>query len=199
MFWHKRSRVTHLVAGLGNPGKKYEDTLHNAGFRVVKEISRLCGNDRAKKRGSYIYTETDCCDKRVALIQPLTYMNLSGNAVGAALRWYGLAPQDLIVVYDDMDLKPGAIRLKARGGAGGHKGVASVMDTLKTDLFYRVRIGIGKPSSKEDTRSFVLAGATEDGHKIANAEGKAAEAVIVLINEGIEAAMNKFNETKTVS
>ena len=193
MFWQKKSKISHLVAGLGNPGKKYEDTLHNAGFRVIDELSRQCGNETAKKRGSYIYSETVCGDKRVALIQPLTYMNLSGDAVGAALRWYKLAPHDLTVVYDDMDLKPGAIRLRPRGGAGGHKGLASVIKVLNTDLFCRVRIGIGRPLSKDDTKSFVLAGSAEEGDKIASAEKKAAEAVIVLINEGIETAMNKYN------
>ncbi len=193
MFWSKKNNFVSLIAGLGNPGRKYEETLHNAGFRVVQEVSRLCGDTRMKKRGSYLYTETSFSEKKIVLIQPLTYMNLSGNAVGDALRWYGLSAKSLTLVYDDMDLEPGVVRLRTRGGTGGHKGVASVIDVLGTDIFNRVRIGIGKPSQKSHTKSFVLAAAGEEAGLIAMAEKKAAEAVIFMVSEGIEATMNKFN------
>ncbi|MFY9114027.1 MAG: aminoacyl-tRNA hydrolase, partial [Dethiobacteria bacterium] len=139
MFRKREKACKKLIVGLGNPGKEYEHSLHNIGFRVIEGVSGKLGGGQVRKRGSYLYAEKDYQGIRVVLVQPLTYMNLSGRAVAEALRWYRLSPKQLMVIYDDMDLERGVIRLRPQGGSGGHRGIASIIENLGTECFYRLR------------------------------------------------------------
>lgn len=193
MLWRRRKSFSHIVAGLGNPGRQYEHTLHNAGYRVVEKLAAKTGEKKVRKRGSYLYAETAYGELKIALIQPLTFMNLSGKAIAESLRWYRLLPENLTVVYDDMDLEPGVIRLRPQGGSGGHRGVASVIENLGTDKFSRLRVGIGRPPSGVGVKSFVLGKTGTEEKTFSDAEDLAVEAILTLLTEGIEAAMNKYN------
>lgn len=193
----------HLIVGLGNPGRQYEQTRHNAGWLVVDELARrwrvsvdrsrftaLCGeatpdDGRAASTGS----------SRVLLLKPLTYMNLSGRSVIEALQWHKLPISRLLVISDDLDLPPGRIRVRAAGSSGGQKGLAHITQVLGTDAFARVRVGIGKPRHPgQDTISHVL-GVPEPDESPAFEQGVrlAADAAQVWLTGGIEAAMNRFN------
>lgn len=193
MLWRRRKSFSHLVAGLGNPGRQYENTLHNVGYRVAEKLSVKTGDNTVRRRGSYLYNETGYEGIRFVIIQPLTYMNLSGKAVADSLRWYRLLPDNLTVVYDDMDLEPGSVRLRPGGGSGGHRGIGSVMDSLGTDRFSRLRVGVGRPPSGVEAKHYVLGKSGVEKEVFAEAEERAANALLTLLTEGIEATMNKYN------
>ncbi len=187
----------YLIVGLGNPGRKYRLTRHNAGFMVVDRIAELAGikirgfNYKARV-GKGKYKGQD-----LVLIKPRTYMNLSGVSVKAALDSLRIKKDNLLVVHDDLDLAPGRVKVKRGGGTGGHKGLASIMEKLGTNQFARVRIGIGKPGREGDTIDHVLETfGPEDLEKIKEAIEIGAEAALFAMSEGIEPAMNKFNSSK---
>lgn len=183
------------VVGLGNPGKEYADTPHNAGFSVVDELAaelscRLSRSWRFRADTG----EAAIGGEKVLLAKPRTYMNRSGEAVAAILRWRRLGPQDLIVVLDDADLDAGRLRIRPGGSSGGHKGLASVIACLGTDEFARVRIGIGRRRRGEDLTAHVLAPlGPEERRRMRPAIRSAAEAVRCVVEFGCEAAMNRFN------
>ncbi len=185
-----------LVVGLGNPGREYERTRHNVGFMVVERMADAAGatfrrSHRAEARCAAADVEGA---GRVILAEPLTYMNASGEAVAALMRWHRAAPADLVVVYDDVDLPVGALRLRPKGGAGGHKGVRSVIERLGTDGFARVRIGVGRGPEQRDMVDHVLSAfAREERPAIEAAVERAAEAVRAVVRDGVERAMNEFN------
>ncbi len=194
----RRSKKTfsYVIAGLGNPGAKYAFTRHNAGFRVINRLLEEIGStqDAVKKRDGYLGAEVKINDIQVVLIQPVTFMNRSGKAVAAALRRYELPPGQLLLVYDDLDLSPGVIRIKVRGGSGGHRGVASVIETLNEGDFPRLRIGVGRPPEGTEVYDYVLSPPTgEEARQLETGEQLAAEAVVGIISEGAEDAMNKYN------
>ncbi len=194
MLWKKGKTVEQLIVGLGNPGKKYEHSLHNVGFRVITRVFRKLGGGQVRRRGFYVYAEKDYRGKRLVLLQPLTYMNLSGRAVIEALRWYKLQPAQLMVIYDDMDLERGVIRLRPQGGSGGHKGIVSIIESLGTEHFSRLRVGVDRPPPGMEPEFYLLkTRGVADSEIMARAEEKAAEAILVMIDEGLDAAMNKFN------
>ena len=130
----------------------------------------------------------------MVLLQPLTYMNLSGRAVIESLRWYKLQPAQLMVIYDDIDLERGVIRLRPQGGSGGHKGIVSIIESLGTEHFSRLRVGVDRPPPGMEPEFYLLkTRGVADSEIMARAEEKAAEAILVMIDEGLDAAMNKFN------
>jgi PTH1 family peptidyl-tRNA hydrolase len=192
--------IEKMICGLGNPGPSYANTRHNAGFRVVAGIAFTRGiKDAAWATNSGLarFCAAEIEGVAVALVQPLTFMNLSGQAVRPLLRRYNLAPADLLVIHDDLDLPFGAIRLRAAGSAGGHRGVQSIIDDLGTQEFARLRIGIGHPPEGEDAVAYVLGlvpwdlrqqwgGVLEQA--VAAAQGWA--------SLGLETAMNRFNTNR---
>lgn len=184
-----------VVVGLGNPGKDYEGTRHNVGFRVVESLADEA--DASFKRQARMNARTCGCEVggvRVLLVEPLTFMNLSGDAVGAVLRWNRLGPEDLTVVYDDADLPTGALRIRPKGGPGGHNGMKSVIERLGTDDFVRIRIGVGRDPGGQGLVDHVLgAFSREERPAIDEAVKQAATAVKVLVREGVDRAMNQFN------
>ena len=182
-----------LIVGLGNPGRQYARTRHNIGFMVVDRIAERSG---ASFRGRYDgrFAETAIGDARIALLEPETFMNLSGKSVAAAARFYKLAPQDVIVVYDDIELEFDRVRAKAGGGLKGHNGLRSMADSLGTPDFLRVRCGVGRPR-RGDPRSvadYVL-GAFYEDEDPADLIERAADCAEAILADGIDEAERRFS------
>jgi PTH1 family peptidyl-tRNA hydrolase len=186
-----------LVVGLGNPGDEYRHTRHNVGADVVEILARRHGGRLKKGKERAHADEVRIDGKRVALAIPTTYMNDSGQAVVALVRRYGVEPEQLVIVHDELDLPPAALKVKAGGGLAGHNGLRSIKQHLHTDAFLRVRIGVGKPVSKERGADHVLNrfGKRERAEIDVTLE-HAADAVECIATEGVEVAMNRYN-TKT--
>lgn len=185
------------MVGLANPGPDYEGTRHNAGADAVRVLSRRCGTGRLRpeKGQAAVIEEVQIAGRRVALAVPTTYMNESGAAVRPLLRRFGVEdPSHLVIVHDELDLPPGKIRVKLGGGLAGHKGLQSIRDHLHTVEFVRVRIGIGKPPGRQSGADYVLRrpGKAERELLDGAVEG-AADAVELVVTQGIEAAMNRCN------
>ncbi|OQA06604.1 MAG: Peptidyl-tRNA hydrolase [Firmicutes bacterium ADurb.Bin373] len=184
-----------LIAGLGNPGREYAATRHNIGFMVIDRLAHKLGVAVEKKKFKALFGLGQIGSEKVLLVKPQTYMNLSGEAVSAFLRWHKLGPADLIVVFDDMDLPPGKLRLRREGGSGGHKGMESIIMFLGTEGFARLRIGVGKPAQPGfDGARYVLSRpAGEDVKIFEESVNTAAEAIHCLVSAGVESAMNEYN------
>ena len=185
-----------IIAGLGNPGGKYDATRHNIGFHVVDALAAAHNTSINQKKFKSLYTEIRIGSEKVLLVKPQTYMNLSGESIGHWMRYYQLEPEDLLVVYDDMDFEPGEIRLRKNGSAGSHNGMKSIIQHLGTQDFPRLRVGIGK-SPWQDAASFVLSRLTpEEIPLMREAVTTAAEAAVTFVREGIDKAMNRHNRKK---
>lgn len=183
-----------LIAGLGNPGKEYSSSRHNIGFRVIDEISKRLGISLKKKSFRSRFAEALLDGKKLILLKPQTYMNLSGDAVSNVVQFFKILPKELIVVYDEIDLPLGNIKIKTGGGSAGHKGVQSIINCLGDCGFVRVRVGIGKPIQKSEIIGHVLSGFEKEETKIMeDMVVRAADAVLEIILRGLESAMNKFN------
>lgn len=184
-----------LVAGLGNPGPKYEATRHNVGFLTVDRLARDFNVPVAKLMFKALVGQITFGGTKIVLAKPQTYMNLSGNAVAGLLGWFKQLPSELVVIYDDMDLPVGSIRIKAKGGHGGHRGMMSIVEQLGTNEFIRVRIGIGRPDIPEmETADWVLGRfSAEEEPVVKKVVEAAAQAVKSIITDGVEIAMNKYN------
>jgi peptidyl-tRNA hydrolase, PTH1 family len=189
----RASTLDLLVAGLGNPGREYERTRHNAGWLVLDELARRHGGSwRSKFSGSL--SELRIGDARVALLKPETYMNESGRSLGAAARFFKVAPERVLVVHDDVDLETGRLQAREGGGLAGHNGLRSLAQHLGSQDFLRLRIGVGRPG-RGDGRSvadWVLSPfAPEDDAKAL--VSRSADAVETIVAEGLEAAQQRFN------
>lgn len=183
-----------LIAGLGNPGRKYEGTRHNIGYAVLGALSRRLGAVRPKERFQADVVEGELGGHRLLLLAPRTYMNLSGTSVLAARDFYKIPDDQLLVVCDDLNLPLGKLRFRARGTSGGQKGLADVIRRLGTEEFARLRIGIGSPPEGWDPADFVLAHFVPDEVPvIRDAVERAAGAVEEWIGSGIEHCMNRYN------
>lgn len=186
-----------LVIGLGNPGKEYRGTRHNLGFMVVEELSRRHGVRRQEFMHDAVVAWLNFEGEEVVVAKPLTYMNRSGMAVKPLLAALRLNLEDVLVVCDDLDLEPGRIRIRPRGGSGGHRGLDSVISSLGTRDFARLRVGIGRPDSGEDVVNYVLNRfAQEEEELISRAVALAADAVETWIRQGIEKAMTSYNSAE---
>jgi len=185
----------HLIVGLGNPLKKYKGSRHNLGFAVVEKLAIALQSESPSQKHHSLFTVSSYKGNKVLLAQPLTYMNRSGLAVSELLRYYRVSPEDLLVIYDDLDLPPGVIRLKGRGGSAGHRGIQSIINSLDRSDFPRLRIGIGKPPPFMETPDYVLQPITgPDKELIENALDRAVDAALAFVSEGLEAAMNLYNQ-----
>ncbi len=182
-----------IVVGLGNPGPLYCDTRHNIGFMVVEELAADLGIELVKKEASYVWGGGRLNDTDVVIAEPMTFMNRSGLAVKELLERFGLRPSSLIVVYDDCDLPAGRIRIRKRGGSGGHRGVSSIIEELGTEEFTRLRMGIGRPEEGA-LRDYVLAPFKEEELEgVKRAIKRGAEAIKAIIVQGVDRAMNLYN------
>lgn len=184
-----------VIVGLGNPGSAYEGTRHNVGFMTIDRLAHYWqATDFRLEHQALVAKYRHATAGPVLLVKPQTYMNFSGVAVAALLAWYKVTVDNMVVIYDDVDLPLGRIRLRLQGSSGGHRGVASIMAHCRRDDFRRVRIGVGRPPAGMDTADYVMArfAATEQP-VIAQAVETAAAAVACILAEGMERAMNKFN------
>ena len=187
-----------IVVGLGNPGREYAQTRHNVGFMVVDELARRGAAEGPRKKFRAELFEGVLAGQKVVLLKPQTFMNLSGRSVREAVAWYRLPAEDLLVVQDDLDLPFGGLRLRARGTAGGHNGVASVVASLGTTEVPRLKIGIGR--GRADPESYVLARfSPEQERELPDLIVQAADAVELWLAEGIVASMNRVNRRVEVA
>ncbi len=182
-----------MVVGLGNPGSEYVGTRHNMGFKVIDRLAEMLGVDVGKKKFASCFGQGQFGDKKLILLKPQQFMNRSGQAVATAVGFYKLSVSELLVISDEMALVPGAIRLRAKGSAGGHNGLADIIEKLGTNEFARLRVGIGL-SGMIDSVGYVLGKPSKDDRQLLDeAIDRAAEAVKCWVENGTEAAMNEFN------
>lgn len=184
-----------LIAGLGNPGRQYEKTRHNMGFDTIDELidrHRIPQGGIAHKA---MYGKGMIAGEKVLAVKPLTYMNLSGEAIREYVNYYKMDPEtELIVIYDDIDLDPGQIRIRKKGSAGGHNGIKSIIAQIGTQNFYRIKVGVGAKPKGWDLADYVLGRfSPEERELVDKAICDAADAVEMILKDGIEAAMNHYN------
>ena len=183
-----------LIVGLGNPGRKYDQTRHNIGFRVIEEIAEQNNVAIKKKFCDSLVGELMVMGERVLLAKPQTYMNRSGDAVKSLLKQFRGSPEYLVVVYDELDLPFGRIRVRQKGSAAGHRGAMSIIESLAGAPFYRVRVGIGRPPEGVEAADFVLKSFLPDEiEQLDEVISRAAKAALCIFQEGGQRAMEKFN------
>lgn len=182
-----------VIVGLGNPGKDYKDTRHNIGFMVLEELASRYTVERQDCKFDAIIGHIRINNEKVLLVKPLTYMNLSGRAVQPIIHWYKLDINDLMVVCDDMDLPSGTLRIRPKGGTGGHKGIKSITERMGSGDFARMRVGIGRPDGR-DSVDWVLGKlqGEEKEHMIQTIK-TSADALEIWVKNGIEKTMNTYN------
>lgn len=184
----------YLIIGLGNPENEYKNTRHNMGFDTINILSKRYDIQMNKNKFNAIYGEGIIEGEKVILIKPQTYMNLSGESAVQFVNFYKSDSGKVIVIYDDMDIDIGKIKLRKKGGAGSHNGMKSMVKELGYEDFPRVRIGIGKPKFEHDIINYVIGAIPEDEKKVLEKSVKTAGAAICeIIKNGIDIAMNKFN------
>ena len=184
-----------LIVGLGNPGEKYEDTRHNVGFQVIDELAERQGRPVQRLKFKALTGLLTISGEKALVMKPVTYMNLSGEAVRPAADFYKLPPERILVISDDVALAAGRLRIRAKGSAGGHNGLKSIIQHLGTDQFPRIRVGVGeKPHPDYDLADWVLGRPQgEDKKAIDEAVKRAADAVECILTQGLERGMGKFN------
>ncbi len=184
-----------IIAGLGNPERKYDGTRHNIGFSAITTIADEYNISMDMKKHKALCGKGVIDGQKVILAQPLTYMNLSGESIRELVDYYKIDPEsELIVIYDDINLAPGKLRIRAKGSAGGHNGIKNIIAHLGTEKFYRVRIGVGEKPKGWDLADYVLGRfAREEEPEIREALHNTVEACKVIMDDGIMTAMNKFN------
>ena len=192
---NKAPGVSGLVVGLGNLGEEYERTRHNAGFEVVDLLAQSLGVRIQRLKFKALIAAADIGDQKVLLMKPTTYMNLSGEAVEQAVSFYKVPPERILVISDEVALPPGKLRIRASGSAGGHNGLKNIILHLHSDQFPRIRVGVGnKPHPDYDMADWVLGRPMgEDRKALDEAEKKAAEAIGVILEKGLDRAMEKYN------
>ena len=196
MFFNKKSGgVDWLLVGLGNPGDQYEHTRHNVGFLVADELAERSHVPVQRLKFRALTNTVTIGDRKVLLMKPVTYMNLSGEAVHEAAAFYKIPPERVLVISDEVSLAPGKIRVRRSGSAGGHNGLKNIIAHLGTDQFPRIRLGVGqKPHPDYDMADWVLGKFQgEDKKAVEAAVKKAADAAECLIREGVDKAMNQYN------
>ncbi|QDT57506.1 Peptidyl-tRNA hydrolase [Caulifigura coniformis] len=183
-----------LIVGLGNPGRKYAGTRHNVGYDVIADLVKRTSAGTSKLRFESEMWEANIAGEKTLLACPITYMNLSGRAIQQILAFYKLAPADLVVICDDLNLPAGKLRLRKSGTAGGQKGLQNTIDMLGTTEFARLRIGIDRPPGQMDAAAYVLAKVRpEEAEVLESAVWKAADAVESIVKIGVDLTMNTVN------
>ena len=185
----------YVIAGLGNPGREYEGTRHNVGFMTLDALADKYNIDVREKAFKGLIGKGVIEGNKVILVKPQTYMNLSGESVRELVNYYKVDPEsELIVVYDDISLAPGQIRIRKKGSAGGHNGIKNIIANLGTDHFMRVKVGVGEKPKNWDLADYVLSPFTKDERPLVNlAIEHAAKAIEQMLNGDVDAAMNEYN------
>lgn len=190
-----QGRIEYIIAGLGNPGVAYENTRHNAGFIAVSRLEEKQGFKVQQHKFKALVGETVIAGKRCLVMKPETFMNLSGEAVSQAAEFYKIAPENIIVMFDDISLEPGKLRIRRKGSAGGHNGIKSIIECLDSEDFPRIKIGVGaKPHKDYNLADWVLSHFSDDEMKLMNdAADKACKALEYIVSGETDKAMNEFN------
>ena len=184
----------YLIVGLGNPEEEYAKTRHNMGFDTINKIAENNNIKENKNKFNSLYGIGEIEGEKVILLKPQTYMNLSGNAVRDFMKFYKLTPSNLIVIFDDLDIEPGIIKIRKKGGPGTHNGMKSVVSEINSQDFCRIRVGIGEPKFKNDLLNYILTKIPDDEYEILKKSISNAEtAVNEIVKSGIDSAMNKYN------
>ena len=184
----------YLIVGLGNPEEEYSNTRHNMGFNTISKLAKQYNIEINKSKFKSLYGNGIIEKEKVILLKPQTYMNLSGTAIKEVMDFYKINKEELIIIYDDIDIEPGIIKIRKKGGPGTHNGMKSVVNEIKTQDFTRVRVGIGMPSNKSDLINYVIGKISKDDiEKLEDGTTKAKDALIEIIKNGVDTAMNKFN------
>ena len=193
-----KNNETWLIVGLGNPGREYEKTRHNAGFRALDILADQLGTKVDKLKYQGLYAQVNYEGKKLFLLKPQTYMNLSGRSVLQLSAYFNIPPQRIIVMFDDISLEPGRLRIRADGSAGGHNGIKSIIQEVGSQEFPRVKIGVGaKPNPKFDLADWVLSTFSANEEKaLAVSLDNAAKAALAIIDRGVPEAANRFNGSK---
>lgn len=200
MFFSKKDKFSSaydfIVAGLGNPGMQYENTRHNIGFEVIDALCKDLGVECKKAKFKGYIADSKIGDSRVLIIKPQTYMNLSGESVIEAMQFYKLTPEKVIVIFDDITLDVGRLRIRAKGSDGGHRGMRSIIELGGSDKFPRIKLGVGKkPHPDFDVKDFVLGRfSKEDANGMKESVERAVEAVKCIIKTDVPTAMNRYNK-----
>ena len=187
----------YLIAGLGNPTKEYDKTRHNVGFSVIDVLADRYRIDISEKKHKALCGRGVIEGQKVLLLKPQTFMNLSGESIRAAADYYKIEPEEMIVIYDDISLDPGQLRIRLKGSAGGHNGIKNIIANLGTQDFPRIKVGVGAKPPRMDLADYMLSrfGAGEQ-KLMEEAFGEAAEAAVMMMTDGAERAMNHFNAKK---
>lgn len=184
----------YLIVGLGNPEEEYSGTRHNMGFDTVNKLAKQYNIEINKKKFKGLYGSGIIENEKVIILKPQTYMNLSGESIKEVMDFYKLKEENLIIIYDDIDINPGTIKIRKAGGPGTHNGMKSVVQNLNTRNFARIRVGVGMPEHKGDLINYVIGSIpSEEKQVLDNATTKAKDAAIAIIKKGIDNAMNEFN------
>ena len=184
----------YLIVGLGNPEPEYSKTRHNMGFDVINKLSNKYEINVNKSKWKGLVGTGIIENEKVILLKPQTFMNLSGESIREVMYFYNLENKDIIIIYDDMDIEKGEIKVRKTGGPGSHNGMKSVIENLPNNRFKRVRVGIGKPENKSDMINYVIGKVSDEEQEILDkGTEKAKEAVIEIVKNGVDSAMNKFN------
>jgi PTH1 family peptidyl-tRNA hydrolase len=185
----------YLVAGLGNPGREYRSTRHNVGFLFLDRLAINNNTDFSRMKFESLFTTAPYKENNLILIKPVTFMNLSGKAVKSCSKFFKITNQHIVVAYDDVDLPMGTIRIRPGGSSGGHKGMKSIIDSLRTENVPRIRIGIGRPPGRMEAADYVLQRFSKEEMEILEPVlDTCVKAVYDIIDNGIEFAMNKYNQ-----
>jgi PTH1 family peptidyl-tRNA hydrolase len=185
---------TYLVTGLGNPGREYQSNRHNIGFLLVNRLADRLAVTFSRMESKALVTKADHQGRQLILAKPQTYMNLSGQAVSALARFYKLPVENILIAYDDVDLPLGILRMRPSGGSAGHKGMQSIIESLGTQDFPRLRVGIGRPPGRMDAAAYVLQDfSIEESEILPEILDRGVKAVLTFITEGVDIAMNQYN------
>ncbi len=184
----------YLIVGLGNPEEEYSKTRHNMGFNTINKLSQQYNIDVKQNKFQALYGSGIIEKEKVILLKPQTYMNLSGNSVKEVVDFYKIEKEKILVIYDDMDIDPGKIKIRKKGSSGGHNGIKSIIQMIGTEDFTRIRVGIGRPMHKGDEINYVIGAIPEvELKKLEEGTEKAQKAVDEILKNGVDSAMNKYN------
>lgn len=187
----------YIIAGLGNPTKEYDKTRHNVGFSVIDALADQYNIDVSERKHKALCGRGAIEGQKVVLMKPQTFMNLSGESIRAAVDFYKVDPEDIIIIYDDISLEPGQLRIRLKGSAGGHNGIKNIIAHLGTQEFPRIKVGVGAKPPRMDLADYVLSRFSQGEQKLMDdAFKEAADAAVMMMTDGAERAMNHFNTKK---
>jgi PTH1 family peptidyl-tRNA hydrolase len=192
----EENKSQFIIVGLGNPGREFRETRHNIGFMLLNRLAERLGIEFSRMESKSLVTKGDYRGHRLILAKPMTYMNLSGQAVSSLVRFYKITLENLLVAYDDVDLPLSTLRLRPAGGAGGHKGLQSIIQQIGTPDFPRLRLGIGRPPGKKSAASYVLKDFSADENEFLPVIlDRGVDAALTYVTDGIDIAMNNYNSS----